>query len=342
MKNLTKPAQMVDADGSTLFSIQASQPRTQSEIMQDWGGAHEPIVSIVCATYNHVNYIEDAILGFLAQETTFAFEIIIRDDASTDGTTEIVQYYAKKYPSIIRAVIEDENQFSKGIRSIHIWPSLIKGEFTAFCEGDDFWVTSDKLQKQVELLRKYQDAVMSVASTSKYEDVGDGSFQYVKNVGENDRILQGFEEVKTFYYHTSTYVIRSNVLIETIMKYADDNYVFSDTSLRFILIVNGPFVMLSEVVSVHRITFRGVWTSLDRFKQWRWQVAIAESLLQILTGKYSRYQGVCLFSLYYEDFRRCISSGDVMEGIKLIPKIIRYGVLYKLPSKILTCFSTKS
>ena len=100
----------------------------------------QPVVSICCPTYNHVNYIEAAICGFLAQETTFPFEIIVRDDASTDGTAEIVRQYSRRYPNIIRAVIEKENQLNKGVRPIHVWPSLATGEFIALCEGDDFWV----------------------------------------------------------------------------------------------------------------------------------------------------------------------------------------------------------
>ncbi|MRX79687.1 glycosyltransferase [Enorma shizhengliae] len=70
------------------------------------------MVSVYCATYNHVQYIQDALESFVAQKTSFPFEVIVHDDASTDGTSEIIQDYASRYPQI-HPVIESENQYSK-------------------------------------------------------------------------------------------------------------------------------------------------------------------------------------------------------------------------------------
>ena len=62
------------------------------------------LVSIWCTTYNHELYIRDALEGFLMQKTSFPYEIVIHDDASTDGTARIIREYERKYPdlSIIR------------------------------------------------------------------------------------------------------------------------------------------------------------------------------------------------------------------------------------------------
>ena len=74
----------------------------------------DPLVSICCITYNHENYIRDAIDGFLMQETDFPFEIIIHDDDSTDATADIIREYEKKYPDVIKPIYQTENQYSKG------------------------------------------------------------------------------------------------------------------------------------------------------------------------------------------------------------------------------------
>lgn len=66
-------------------------------------------VSVICITYNQAEYIKDAINSFLMQKTNFSYEIIIHDDASTDGTIEVLKYYEKKYPSKVRIVYEEEN-----------------------------------------------------------------------------------------------------------------------------------------------------------------------------------------------------------------------------------------
>lgn len=110
------------------------------------------VVSICCQTYNHVNYIEECLNGFLMQKTNFKFEILLRDDASTDGTTEIVKKYSDKYPDIINPLIYNENQYQKGISPFRDNVSRAKGKYIAICEGDDYWTDPLKLQKQVDFL----------------------------------------------------------------------------------------------------------------------------------------------------------------------------------------------
>src|SRR5690554_3621011 len=127
--------------------------RTEDEIIATWkGDISKPLVSVRCITYNHAPYIEDAIKGFLIQETDFPIEVWIHDDASTDGTREIVESYQEKYPRIIKTILQDENQYSKGVKPAHILADKCVGEFIALCEGDDFWIRKDKLQIQTELL----------------------------------------------------------------------------------------------------------------------------------------------------------------------------------------------
>lgn len=134
-------------------------PRRITE--HNWDPATIPLVSIRCITYNHVNFIRDAIEGFLMQETTFPVEIIIHDDASTDGTANIVHEYAKKYPSIIVAICQKENQYSKGIKPILHIQKLIRGVYIATCEGDDYWTDPNKLQIQVSYLNSHPECVVS-------------------------------------------------------------------------------------------------------------------------------------------------------------------------------------
>lgn len=116
-----------------------------------------PLVSICCLTYNHVEYIRDAIESFLMQKTTFPIEILIYDDASTDGTAEIIREYEKKYPNLIFPIYQQENQWSKGNSPGIINRQRAKGKYLAYCEGDDYWTDSFKLQKQVDFLEAHPD-----------------------------------------------------------------------------------------------------------------------------------------------------------------------------------------
>ncbi len=118
----------------------------------------EIIVSICCATYNHQKYIRDAIESFLMQKTTFPFEILIHDDASTDGTADIIREYEVKYPDIIKPIYQTENQYSRGINPYlaFVYPRA-QGKYIALCEGDDYWIDPLKLQKQVDFLEVNPD-----------------------------------------------------------------------------------------------------------------------------------------------------------------------------------------
>lgn len=130
--------------------------RSQREIISTWEESI-PVVSIICTTYNQEYYIEDAIRGFLHQDTDFAFEIIIHDDASTDKTTEIINKYKSNYPEIIKTIFQKENQYSKAPNSpLSISFDQSRGKYIAICEGDDFWIDNKKLQIQKNLLEENQ------------------------------------------------------------------------------------------------------------------------------------------------------------------------------------------
>jgi glycosyltransferase involved in cell wall biosynthesis len=137
--------------------------RTEDEIISSWNKCEvDPLVSICCASYNHEKYIEDALEGFLIQQTDFPFEILIHDDASTDRTQDIIREYAQKYPHIIKPIYQSENQYSK---FIHADPDInfprAKGKYIAICEGDDHWVDAMKLMIQIDFLEKNEDYAVS-------------------------------------------------------------------------------------------------------------------------------------------------------------------------------------
>lgn len=161
---------------------------TQEEIMYSWGNKEKVLVSIVCVTYNHEPYIEDAIKGFLMQETDFAFEIIIHDDASTDGTASIVRQYKKQYPNIIKPIYQIENQYSKGgFKPSPYAATFAQGEFIALCEGDDFWLDKSKLQKQFLGLAK--NSKLNLVISKAIALYPNGEICDFCDLGSNEKII---------------------------------------------------------------------------------------------------------------------------------------------------------
>ena len=97
------------------------------------------VVSVACITYNHAPYIRQCLEGFLMQKTNFPIEIIVHDDASTDGTDDIIREYALKYPELFKVILQEENQYSKGVDVLSLVFERSAGKYIAFCEGDDYW-----------------------------------------------------------------------------------------------------------------------------------------------------------------------------------------------------------
>ena len=116
-------------------------------------------VSVIVATYKHEKYIAKALDSILSQKCNFEYEVIVGDDASPDGTGEIVKNYGKNNPDRIKAIAREKNVGAfKNFKDLY---SRATGEFLAFLEGDDYWIDEYKLQKQVDFLEANKDYAAS-------------------------------------------------------------------------------------------------------------------------------------------------------------------------------------
>lgn len=131
---------------------------------------NSPLVSISCIAFNQYNYIRECLDGLLMQQTNFEYEILIHDDASTDGTAEIIKEYWILHPKIIKPIFQRVNQYSKGvyISATYNFPRA-KGKYIAMCEGDDYWIDSLKLQKQVDYMENNLDCDLVYTQVKQYK-----------------------------------------------------------------------------------------------------------------------------------------------------------------------------
>lgn len=227
---------------------------------QQWNENEPIMVSIVVAAFNHQAYIGQAIESFLVQETNFRVEILINDDASTDNTAQILKEYAVKLPNLFKNSYQTENQYSKGKKPwINVLFPNARGKYIAICEGDDYWIDSLKLQRQVDFLESekeysfcFHDAIhLNEKNGTKHRRIG-------------NRVIDETPDLESVIIQnnipTASLVFRNKLR----MKDFPDWYYKTgkgDYALVILLATIGRGKYLPEVMSVYRIHEVGVWNS---------------------------------------------------------------------------------
>lgn len=224
----------------------------------------EPLVTVFCLTFNQKDYIKQCIDSLLEQKVKFAYEILINDDASNDGTFEILEEYKEKYPEIIKIVSHEENQFSKGKRSFiarYLLP-LARGKYFAVCEGDDYWIDSLKLQKQVDFMEENKDNALCFhpveirTEGSKDTEIFPGQ----KKDRSVERLLrENFIHTNSVMYRRQTYdEIRTDVMP-------------ADWYLHLYHAQYGSIGFIDAVMSVYRKHKDSMWASVRSDKEIFWR-----------------------------------------------------------------------
>lgn len=226
---------------------------------QKWEIGAVPFVSVFCLTYNHVHFIRDAIEGFLRQKTKFPFEIIIHDDASSDGTVDIVREYEGKFPHIINPIYQSKNRFSMGdeLFTKFLLPKA-SGRYIAVCEGDDYWIDPLKLQKQVDIFNEYPDTIICGARAKTWSE-SKKSFTVITPAVDKD--ITCMTPKQLFYLgdwvKNCTRMIPKDLLLsipaDYMMDYRHVHYILAKKPA-------GTFRCLDEVVAVYREHSGGVFS----------------------------------------------------------------------------------
>ncbi|MBS6956088.1 MAG: glycosyltransferase [Enterocloster asparagiformis] len=222
--------------------------------------AEEVMASINCVTFNHVNYIRKALDSFLMQKTDFAFEILVHDDASTDGTGEIIREYAEKYPDQVRPLIQTENQYSQGIDNISgafNFPRA-RGKYIFMCDGDDYFLSPDKLQRQVDYMEAHPDCALCIHS-ARIDLVGKALTEGQMRPYRQSRVIPPEEIIDK----SSGYAMSSMAFPARLVKILPDYYVdcpVGDTPLQLMAAAEGYGYYMDEPMSAYRVGVAGSWT----------------------------------------------------------------------------------
>lgn len=216
----------------------------------------ECTLSIFCTAYNHEKFIAEALDSFLAQETDFSFEVLVTDDASTDGTTEIIRSYAEKYPDVIRFFHQEENCFSRGINLYEtvMYPNA-RGKYIAYCEGDDYWTDPSKLNRQVSFLETHPEYSACVHNSMYHYCEGDLPDELLLPAsGDRDVPFSTVIRGMSHCFHTSSIVGRAELMCNPPdFQSVAFSYGFTDYAIALWLSLNGKIRFLDKPMSVYRV-----------------------------------------------------------------------------------------
>lgn len=226
------------------------------------------LVSIVTLTYNQETYIRQTLDSFLAQRCNFGFEIVIHDDASTDTTQSIINEYLAKYPDKIRVIKETENQYKHGLLHIYdIALRVCRGKYIAYCEGDDYFIDPEKLQKQVDFLETHEGYNLVHTGFKKYrQDKGafssfDSTKQDVPQGDIFDRLLvQNMITAPTTMFLKDIATEAINTLLPTSKA---EKWQTPDYPLWLYMAHKGKVGYINDVTTVYRYSRASVSSNKD-------------------------------------------------------------------------------
>ena len=237
----------------------------------------EPVVTVLCPTYNHERFIAQCLDGILGQRTSFALEVLVHDDASTDGTAAIVRAYAER-DTRVHAILQPVNIMQTGRSVMPPLYAAARGRYLALCEGDDYWIDPDKLARQVALLEADASLV--------------GCFHNVRLIdAENHTLKLAHGELNmrgryaladlfpVNFIHTPSVLLRKAALPLPLPEWVG-RMPMGDWPLYLLTGKRGSFAYLAAPMAAYRQHAGGIWSQMARATWLERNIRAAELLLR--------------------------------------------------------------
>jgi glycosyltransferase involved in cell wall biosynthesis len=234
----------------------------------------EPRVSVLVTAYEHERFIARALEGVLEQRGV-SFELLISDDASTDGTRAVIERYARAHPDLITTLLPDRNLGQGGSAIFGALLDRARGEFLAGVDGDDFWTSPDKLRRQVDYMDAHPGCAMCFHDVvCRYED---GSRPDARFTGSRSARELGVGELLAGVQIGWLATLFRREAIHPLPDWYFD-LPWGDAPLYILAAGHGTIDYLPEVMGVYRIHDRGMYRGLPRVRALELQTSYFEQL----------------------------------------------------------------
>lgn len=231
------------------------------------------MVTVVCITYKHEEFIAQALDSFLMQKTNFKFKVFVGEDCGPDGTADIIREYAAKYPNIIVPFLRENNMGAQ--RNLIDMCQQATSPYIALCEGDDYWVDAYKLQKQVDYMEAHPEIRVCCTQTEIVAPEDWHLRSWYKPMPDGKLLLPdstpGYKRFPTFtpsqilninVAHTSTHFYRWNYDLVLPDWYFEG--IIGDMPLLLMQLGNTRLGHIPEVTSAYRINEGSIFFNKNR------------------------------------------------------------------------------
>lgn len=211
-------------------------------------------LTVIITTYNQKDSFPRAVESVLSQKTDFDFKIYVTDDASSDGTQEVLKQWKEKYPDKIELFLAEQNRGA--CRNFNFIFQQVKTDFIAFLEADDYWCDENKLQMQMDILRKHKNCILCSHDTLINDTLNNTKRNMCSGMVKNDKdVICNYKKPMPFV-HFSSYMFRNIIDFKELPPEKTMDVIVYNT-----LLLNGDMYFINKVMSVYNYNGGGIWSS---------------------------------------------------------------------------------
>lgn len=305
-----------------------------------------PLVFVECMTFNHVNYIEDAMKGFVMQQTDFPYVAVVVDDASMDGEPEVIKRFLEKEFDMASSVQDETEDYVRVVAkhktnenctfvvvflkynhySIqkpkwkYYWNWRKEAKYIALCEGDDYWTDPLKLQKQVDFLEEHEEYSMCFHAAEIKNETKDIEIITCKDIENKDYLTNDIFPGWTV--PTASVVYRKD-LVGSFPKIKHSEWMkYGDIVLFLKCTHQGKVRGMSEVMSVYRMTESGAVVSQKKEKDCMEKLCLHYRMLMLNFPQLDRKWPKEFIGTYrYSQFK---NTSSLIKKVKFLSSTIYY------------------
>ena len=289
-------------------------------------------VTVSLITYNHAPFVAQAIESVLMQQTGFDFELLIGEDDSPDGTRQIVTDYQARYPGRIRLLLNDrKNVVHVNGKPTGLWNFAnnlhnSRGEYIALLDGDDYWTSPLKLQKQVDFLEQNRDCALCFHNV-RILDEADPARQELHHTNPM-RAQYGLEDLlRGNFMHTCSVMFRSRLFGDFPSWFFKCS--MGDWPLHVLNAQHGRIGYLDEVMAVYRKHGQGAWSGQSRLRILADTIHSAEVIRTVVSPRQGKGLDEAIAGWYKESIGLCVSNGNQLEAGQLAATYLKRFPLHR-------------